>query len=69
MLWTLEEVDNLAKRQSNPRMHPYTCPQCSSTLKPTPEGWVCYEHGLVQTWARKEDLNGANNEKRSTLFG
>lgn len=71
MVWSLEQVDNLQRRQSNPTLHPYTCPECSSVLKATPEGWICFTHGLVQTWAQNEDLQGENNEpsNRSTLFG
>lgn len=70
MLWNEEQVSNLNRRQHNQSLHPYTCGVCSKDLQATQNGWMCPEHGLVQTWAHKEDLGGRNaDDGRSLLNG
>lgn len=72
-MWTEQQINNLKRRQNDPLLHPYTCPQCSEVLDPTVYGWVCKEHGLVQNWAHIDDLLGEfdnhSNDIRNTLYG
>ena len=69
-IWTDEQVANLARRQASSSYHPYTCGVCTEgrlNLVPTPEGWRCPLHGLVQKWAHKEDLTGETLEWAAIL--
>jgi len=57
--WSKEEVDRLARFQTDPRFHPYTCGVHSGvSLHPATDGWHCgvSNCGYTQDWAHKEDL-------------
>lgn len=58
--WTLDEVDNLNKRQKLTTIHPYTCGDCSKPLVAYFSGWRCsdIECKYRQNWAHDKDISG-----------
>ena len=52
--WNTLQIEQLTKRQTNPRLHEYTCLCCSNILKATKAGWVC-KCGYKQSWCLLAD--------------
>ena len=66
-------IDSIKKRQTDPRLHPYTCAGCSPAriLYPTTDGLVCAFCGDSQTWVYATDTRTCLlvNEKHPILIG
>jgi hypothetical protein len=57
--WTDAQVAKLNEWQECWWVHPFTCPNGSSTLVAKNEGWLCPHCGYTQKWAHEYMLNGA----------